>query len=283
VLPCETIKKMGRKKRGNKNPLTQKSEEDFEGASSINAIHRWEDIGGDSEDEFHEQREKILLDGSPSSNDESEHEIMALEGDSDEELARLENLAQKLKPELYKKGVKSDSDSEEAQEQGNFYNLIIEMDESWGKSRKVYYEGEDINADEEAAKEEEKEALKIQKKRAQTMKEQDFMDEAFDETLMEKYHLHKTPTGMESAQDLSLADQTSFDISEIQKMSDSQLKDLLQNAMPDVIGLTDEFLEKWEYLQETLGPALNWSLDAIQVSDPDELTPIVFCQLKYRK
>ena len=46
---------------------------------------------------------------------------------------------------------------------------------AWGKKKQIYY-NDDADFDEEAAEEEEAEALRLQKERAQAMDEDDFMD-----------------------------------------------------------------------------------------------------------
>jgi hypothetical protein len=49
-------------------------------------------------------------------------------------------------------------------------------DRAWGNRKSIYYDADDVD-DEENAKEEEKEALRIQKARTEAMKEEDFIDE----------------------------------------------------------------------------------------------------------
>lgn len=60
----------------------------------------------------------------------------------------------------------------------------------WGKSKKTYYNADQDSEDEELAKEEEAEALRIQRKRAEMMGVDDFMED-FEDVLQVKKHQKK--------------------------------------------------------------------------------------------
>jgi U3 small nucleolar RNA-associated protein 3 len=87
-------------------------------------------------------------------------------------------------------GVSSDEDDEEEVDLGiykveNNEDIIEkekykEIDEkAWGKRRDIYYNADDADADDEIAKEEEYEALRLQKERIEQLNEEDFIDDSF--------------------------------------------------------------------------------------------------------
>ncbi|CAG8451367.1 13614_t:CDS:10 [Acaulospora colombiana] len=132
----------------------------------IKAIKTWDDIEHDSEDEFHAGREKILLDTYEDQDygiadekfDEtelSEEEVFALEtgGTSEDD----------------DKGGEFGEDSETSSGEGS------NLDATWGSRKKYYYDADEVD-DLEEAREEEKEALRLQKKRINQMSEEDFLE-----------------------------------------------------------------------------------------------------------
>lgn len=65
--------------------------------------------------------------------------------------------------------LKGSSDSEEEEEDD-----FERFDASWGKSKKIYYDADEVS-DLEEAKEEEQEAIRLYKKRISQMTEEDFL------------------------------------------------------------------------------------------------------------
>lgn len=98
----------------------------------------------------------------------SEQEVYGLEGvDSDEEDEDEEVAA-----------LSDEEDEDEAQDEENEH-------ESWGRSKKAYYNAEE-GSDMEEMLEEEQEAIRLQKKRIAAMEEEDFVDAGWGGVSLEK-------------------------------------------------------------------------------------------------
>ncbi|KAF2448005.1 hypothetical protein P171DRAFT_236189 [Karstenula rhodostoma CBS 690.94] len=138
------------------------------------AISTYEDVA-DSEDEFHINRDKILLDDAPAAKklrkwreeDEflqpEDEEVLDYDEDDDED---------DIEEEQYDEDVEVD--------EGDARKPEAEDDEEvegWGPSKKDYYNADAIETEQDAL-DEEAEALRIQKKQLQSMTEADF---GFDE------------------------------------------------------------------------------------------------------
>ncbi|KAL5113947.1 something about silencing protein 10 [Pleosporales sp. CAS-2024a] len=130
------------------------------------AINTWEDVA-DSEDEFHMNRDKVLLDEGPAAKklrkwqeedkflQPSDEEVLAYHDDDDdfeEDEAQSDDL---------------DPDQRQAQEDDD------EHVGAWGTSKKDYYNADAIETEQDAL-DEEAEARRIQKKQLQAMTEADF-------------------------------------------------------------------------------------------------------------
>ncbi|EJC98864.1 uncharacterized protein FOMMEDRAFT_170690 [Fomitiporia mediterranea MF3/22] len=160
------------------------------------SIRRWEnreDIPLDEIDEFHEQRDKILLEGEEAApdSDYDDDEVFALKGlaessdeemdeedeeDEEDEAEEVSKPQKKAKAKQTKKSEKksgkkvtsSDEDKSEDEE---------EEEESWGTKKSAYYSSNaaQIESDDEEAHEmEEQEARRIQAKLRASMREEDF-------------------------------------------------------------------------------------------------------------
>ncbi|KAI9049270.1 hypothetical protein LZ554_007117 [Drepanopeziza brunnea f. sp. 'monogermtubi'] len=138
-------------------------------------ITTFEDVA-DSEDEFHINRDKVLLDDGPDAKrrrkyaaedaelEPSDEEILGYSSESEEE--------QFEAPKGRGKGKDILSDDEEPQAEED------EDAEGWGTSRKDYYDNDGIQTEADAL-EEEAEAKRLQQKKLQKMSEADF---GFDES-----------------------------------------------------------------------------------------------------
>ncbi|KAF8908932.1 Sas10 C-terminal domain-containing protein [Gymnopilus junonius] len=145
------------------------------------------DIDLDEEDQFHDSRDKILLEGNDGEYDDDgdEDEVFALKGldnDSDQGEYDYSNAEEanegtkevpsKRKPKMGKKGKgkkKEDKNSEEEEEE--------EDEEGWGRGRAAYYSSNAdlLDSDDEEGNElEEQEAKRLQAKAREELTEDDF-------------------------------------------------------------------------------------------------------------
>ncbi|KAI9477948.1 MAG: Sas10 C-terminal domain-containing protein [Benjaminiella poitrasii] len=223
---------MGKKKTPvfRQGKKTASNEYDREG-DKFDAIRTWDDIEHDSEDEFHEEREKVLLNGQQESdNEESDREVYGLDGlesESEEELSD---------DEIVEKRKDEDEDRLEA----------------WGTSKDAYYDGDEVE-DLEEMREEEEEALRIQKEHLENMEEADFMDDGL------------SGWGTGQNQDLEADKKLVEDVNkELEDISFDKLKiekrrknlpvaeklKIVQNESPELLDLLDEFKEKTESVNQ---------------------------------
>ncbi|KAG0246904.1 Sas10 C-terminal domain-containing protein [Mortierella sp. GBAus27b] len=256
------------------------------GGSRIKAVNTWEEMEGDSEDEFHDSREAILLDHEKELahrlDDEyegSEEEVFGLDGDEDEED---EDEDEDLD------GLDGKGDDEDD----------MDLDKvSWGKSKRSYYDAEEIESDEETAKAEEEEALRLQKKRIAEMSEEDFApeeeesawgtatgrgvlgDKDADRALVEGFE--KELQGI----DLLKAKQGSVVVEKIakagvSKLSKQEILNVLQNQSPELLDLVEEFKEKMAMMQ-TIAELLQ-VISTLPRPYPEDKMPMPFIRLKYQ-
>ncbi|KAL5482802.1 SAS10_1 [Sanghuangporus weigelae] len=162
-------------------------------------IQKWntrDDIPLDEVDQFHEQRDKIRLEGEEAAQDGDydEDEVFALKGldesseeeseveededdDEPEETGEPEPPKKSKQKEIKKKreGKKTTRPAESSEEQSEEEDE--EEEESWGTKKSVYYSSNaaQIESDDEEAREmEEQEALRIQARLRAPMREEDF-------------------------------------------------------------------------------------------------------------
>ncbi|KAI7855374.1 Sas10 C-terminal domain-containing protein [Circinella umbellata] len=229
----------------------------------IKAIRTWDDIDHDSEDEFHDEREKILLgenNGDEYQDEEgSEAEVYGLGSDeSEEEVSEDDDQVS---------GKKASKQEEEDEDE----------DLTWGRSKKMYYdadEGEDLDE----MREEEEEALKIQKQRLATMDEADFMDDTW-----------ATGAGQSTDVDKQLVDDVNkelnditFDVSKTvakrrKNLPTAEKLKILQNESPELLDLLNEFKEKTESVND-----LDSVLERIQSKNATEEKPAKFLRFKHQ-
>ncbi|KAI8382354.1 Sas10 C-terminal domain-containing protein [Blakeslea trispora] len=241
-----------------KTPVFRDSKKDLDTPrdSKIKAIRTWDDVEHDSEDEFHEDREKILLNNNQESDqEESDREIYGLEGiDSEEDLSEDDIEGQQA----------NDDDLE---------------DKTWGTSKSAYYdadEGDDLDE----MREEEEEALRIQKEQLSNMDEADFVDDALagwgvgnnedaeaDKKLVEDVN--------KDLQDIS------FDSIKVDKrhknLPIAEKVKIIQNESPELIDLLDEFKEKSASIQD-----LKELVEKIQAKNKQSQEMAQFILFKYQ-
>jgi hypothetical protein len=141
---------------------------------------------------------------------------------------------------------------------------------AWGNKRASFYvqRGEDVD-DESTYKEEEAEALRLQRKRLEKMTEEDFMDGVVTE------HGDKDTTLFGKASDGGLVQPLSelleqrgsryetLDTADarkeaLSKLSPAALKSMVQTRASDVVKLLKEWDERSAEALNILGPALDW-------------------------
>ncbi|CAO2650547.1 Nn.00g018390.m01.CDS01 [Neocucurbitaria sp. VM-36] len=157
--------------RGYGEPTKQKDED------SKLAISTWEDVA-DSEDEFHINRDKVLLDEGPTAKrlrkwqeedkflEHSDEEVLDDGVDDDEDESDLDDAEEDAGSDDGSTAQARPDAEEEDEDLGG-----------WGASKKDYYNADAIETEQDAL-DEEAEARRIQKKQLQAMTEADF---GFDE------------------------------------------------------------------------------------------------------
>ncbi|KAF2813477.1 uncharacterized protein BDZ99DRAFT_460716 [Mytilinidion resinicola] len=160
---------MAKKRKAGGQPFGQNGSKSAQKENSKLNINTYEDVA-DSEDEFHINQDKVLLDEAPEAkrrrkwNEEdeflqpSDEEVLAISGDEDEDLEEDED-----------DDMSDNIDMDKRQQEE-------EDEEGWGPSKKDYYNADAIETEQDAL-DEEAEARRIQQKQLQGMSEADF---AFD-------------------------------------------------------------------------------------------------------
>ncbi|CAG8572922.1 12412_t:CDS:10, partial [Acaulospora morrowiae] len=202
----------------------------------IKAIKKLDDIEPDSEDEFHARREKILLDTYDERNydetESSEEEVFALKtGDTSED-------------------DKDDEFSEESEVSQD--EDAVNFDATWGGHKKYYYDADEIS-DLEEAKEEEEEALRLQKKRISQMAEDDFLEhEELVESKMDDKKLKKQNDKQNLFANSSEIQTEVLNKDRLASLPHEEILRIIQSESPELIELLSEFNKKSLLLQETI-------------------------------
>ncbi|KAF9213705.1 hypothetical protein CPC16_004414 [Podila verticillata] len=271
------------KGQSRKRPAVEKK---FDGGGSrVNAVNTWDDMEHDSEDDFHDSRGSVLLDHEQDiqrrhQNDEyegSEEEVFGIDDGEDEEEDDMSDLG-----DVGGEQEESEEDIDKA---------------SWGKTKRSYYNADEIESDEETAKAEEEEALRLQKKRLADMSEEDFApeeeetawgaaagrgilgDKDADRALVEGFE--KELQGI----DLLKAKQGGVVVEKIakagiSKLSKQEILKVLQNQSPELLELVEEFKEKIEILR-AVAEVLELAA-ALPKPMPETQAPMPFLRLKYQ-
>jgi len=169
---------MGKRKRLN-GPAKIPGIEEFNPKASNLTFNSYEDIP-DSEDEFHINRDKVLLDTGPEAKrrKQSQQEDDFLEPSDEEVLVYSDSASEDGAEDDYKEnmepesGGEEDADDEESGDDGSGDEI-----NGWGDKRADYYNADAIETEQDAL-DEEVEARRIQQKRLKALKEADF---GFDE------------------------------------------------------------------------------------------------------
>lgn len=222
-------------------------------SDKIDAIRTWDDVEHDSEDDFHDDRGKVLLnDDYESEQEQSDREIYGLDGlDSEEE--------------------DSDEDNKEEEE--------VDDDKTWGTSKKAYYdadEGEDLDE----MREEEEEALRIQKEQLANLDEADFVDDALSGWGLGNDEDAEADRKLVEDVSKDLED-ISFDSIKVEKrrknLPVAEKIKIIQNESPELIDLLDEFKENVEMVN-----LLKGIVEKIQAKGKEQDEIAQFILFKYQ-
>ncbi|KAJ2955768.1 hypothetical protein NQZ79_g8278 [Umbelopsis isabellina] len=252
---------MGKKRSSGRKREVFDPSQDYESRTTgkVKAVNTWDDIEHDEEDQsktnswttltVHEDREKVLLDyerqmrGDDQDSELSEQEVYGLEGvDSDEEDDEEEAAA-----------LSDEEDEDEGQDEENEH-------ESWGRSKKAYYNAEE-GSDMEEMLEEEQEAIRLQKKRIAAMEEEDFVDAGWGGVSLEKVCIRP-----DEDEDRKLVESVNKELDDISFSNDieaeriskrlksnmpaAEVLKLLQNESPELVELLNEFKERLVTVKE---------------------------------
>ncbi|RUS24905.1 hypothetical protein BC938DRAFT_472920 [Jimgerdemannia flammicorona] len=151
-------------------PQGDGSDDDYISGGNVKAIDTWEDVEHDDEDEFHEARGKILLSYDNSNNaHDSDDDLL-----SEEEVFGLDGTAASDEDEDEDdQGALGDDDGDDDADRPDADDLATQ---SWGRTKKSYYDADQFS-DLDEAREEEAEAIRLQKKRVQGMAEEDYLED----------------------------------------------------------------------------------------------------------
>ncbi|KAJ3176118.1 hypothetical protein HDU87_005494 [Geranomyces variabilis] len=313
---------MARKKHGRKTLERAKTTDQVDIDYSLNASANLDKIGLDSEDEFHAGREAVDESvygqrrrrggGGDDSDDYGDHEVLGLDiedsDDEDEEEEEYDSendqdavLLKQLQMGLKRNGIVGDSDDENERPLRKQKGADSgEMDDrAWGKSRGMYYNADEASDDDDA-KAEEEEALRLQRLRASQMREEDFLDDFADSlgkrvegdvavsaasagdvddiddmdhlALSSAFPLHMLPSSHTEVEVVS-RDTTNLTTDDLIRVAES--------SIPEVVHLLAEFKERWRECQDIVGPAVGWKCQ------PEELSNRAkrgreYVELKYR-
>ncbi|KAI1282508.1 Sas10 C-terminal domain-containing protein [Xylaria sp. FL0933] len=203
--------------------------------SKIGPVSSYRDVMNE-QDRFDEDDDEILFDQGPKTKrqkaeelleEEDDDEILGYSEDSDDDDE--DDTVQYRQPRKSGKSGKTqdddDSDVEQKKEEGE------QDDGYWGSSRKDYYDADQIETTVDA-EEEEKEALRLQKKKLAKMSEADFFNE--DEWLASE------------AEDADQGDVVTEVLKEVEippDMGPEERNRLLQSRYPELPFLADELLQ----------------------------------------
>ncbi|CAG8462885.1 8584_t:CDS:2 [Scutellospora calospora] len=234
---------MGKRKRSFRPPPTYETGNDkFDNQGGrISKISTWEDVEHDSEDDLvYAGRDQISLDPYEAhKHDESELS-------EEEEVFALET------------GIEDENKMNNLEEDGSIF------DSTWGSRKENYYNADEISNLSDA-REEEEEALKLQKKRISQMTEDDFLE--IDGELLESKTIDRKPIDYADDFDLMSFDGEVLD-KERKDLSRDGITKIIKPESPELIELLTEFKEKSSILWNTITPLLDKARQKNLIHDP---------------
>ncbi|KAJ2746341.1 something about silencing protein 10 [Coemansia sp. BCRC 34301] len=237
--------------------------------ASIKAIKTWDDVEHDSADEFDHSRDKVLLGYDKKL---AKHDGTS-DFDSDEEVLKVSM-------------ANASSDEEDASDAaGEFYSDTEDKkrkkdtrleDGAWGNQKYNYYDADDIGSDslddEDAANEEEEEAMRLQKRQLEALDEDDFIDEfstqlgvstkaersggarlvaAVDDE-QAQIDLDKVSFGVDGAYDLSDAKRQA-----LERLPEKEKQRIIQAESPELLSLVADVETHWTNVRTQIRPLLD--------------------------
>ncbi|XP_077998552.1 something about silencing protein 10-like isoform X1 [Glandiceps talaboti] len=197
----------------------------------------------DEVDEFHSEKEKILLEYPRGLQDAGssadEEEVLGWDDDDEDE------------EEMVQENEDVDMSSDELE--GQDMDTIPDV-KAWGKKKAAYYHTDYVDDDlpgvsgseeEDAQEEEEKEALALQQRMAQTLQDEDFGMELF-----------KTKT--KPVSELSTKEEQEKVIKDLTKLSKREKLELLKKESPELLELIEDFKSKLKEVIDKLQPLMNF-------------------------
>ncbi|CAN9151777.1 unnamed protein product [Alternaria alternata] len=207
-------------------------------------INTFEDVA-DSEDEFHMNRDKILLDEGPAAKrmrkyqeedkflQPSDEEVLDAGSDDDDEDDEDDDTSDESEDDIT--GQRKPADEDEEEDMGG-----------WGASKKDYYDADAIETEQDAL-DEEAEARRIQKKQLQSMTEADFgFDE--DEWMAED--------GEKAAEGGAVVTEVLPQLQITDSMSEEERMKIMRTRYPEFEHISKEYL-RLQPLHEELAAAAN--------------------------
>ncbi|OAK98938.1 hypothetical protein IQ06DRAFT_278673 [Phaeosphaeriaceae sp. SRC1lsM3a] len=237
------------------------------------AINTWEDVA-DSEDEFHINRDKILLDEGPAAKKlrKYQEEDKFLQPSDEEVLDYNDDSEDDDDVDDADQDAQSD-DLDPDQRQGDEDEEL----EGWGASKKDYYNADAIETEQDAL-DEEAEARRIQKKQLQAMTEADF---GFDEDEW---------AGQDGEKDAQIGAVVTEVLPQLQitdDMSEEERLKIMRTRYPEFEHISREYL-RLQPLHDELAAAANAAQRLIESraakakSSTTELLPTPTAVTKYR-
>ncbi|KAH7321989.1 Sas10 C-terminal domain-containing protein [Rhexocercosporidium sp. MPI-PUGE-AT-0058] len=229
---------MAKKRKASGRFEGAKAESGFEAkGGKMGPITTYEDVA-DSEDEFHINRDKVLLDEGPDAKrrrkwqeddaalELSDEEVLGYSSGSDDDDDKVEE------PKQRRKSAKDNSSDEEELQQEE------DEEEGWGTSRKDYYNNDEIQTEADALAEE-AEAKRLQQKKLQKMSEADF---GFDES--------EWLDAGEGDEEGDVVTEVLKDVEITPEMGPQERLRILQTRYPEFEFLANEFLQLQPVLVE---------------------------------
>ncbi|KAI8841334.1 Sas10 C-terminal domain-containing protein [Chytridium lagenaria] len=244
---------MAKKRKGQAarpTKATADEEVDHRKGASMKSWMTIDDIEGDSEDEFHAQREVVRFDDDQNDDSDdfggiSDEEVFGIDaGDSDDDLDDEDDrLLGKAQQHLLRNRVLSD-DEDDAKPAAK-----DDADKGWGRSRKQYYDADEVDLDEEDARLEEEEALRLQKERLEKMAEEDFLGDDDDEIVTKEVGIDKD-ADEQAFESLDVSDRKDA----LKKLDPKTLHAMAKTRIPEICDLLTDFETLMGQWKDLFGP-----------------------------
>ncbi|KAJ3408657.1 hypothetical protein HDV05_004788, partial [Chytridiales sp. JEL 0842] len=221
--------------------------------------------GDDDGDDLLSDEEVMGLDIDDDDSNDDEDDYQQVDEDGDDVYDEDERMLERVRRNLLPKAGLNDSDEEDPDDQEEDDEAELK---AWGSRRKSYYNADiPMGDDEEAeklAKEEEAEALRLQKKKMEAMSDADFFDDGFDDSFESRLKASKGDEKVSAEASTAEEDENFEELNSqarkeaLEKLSESELKSMVKARIPEVEKFLGELGERWEELADVLGPVFSW-------------------------